>query len=115
MSSALSWYYNNMLIGTGMSCLSKYQVITSGLLCIVAKFYMNIMPPRPSEIRMIEFPRIGNGTLAHTHTAEGLTNTSTNQEGGNLGRRTKHINYSTNLLPWYDVHTHTPVVYVIRH
>jgi len=28
----------------------KYQVANSGLLHIVAKFYMNMMPLRPSEI-----------------------------------------------------------------
>jgi len=67
MSSALRGHYHNMLRGTVMDCLSKYQVGTSGLLCIVAKFYMNIMPLRLSGI---QFPRIGNSTLADTETAE---------------------------------------------
>jgi len=34
-----------------MYCLSKYKVAMSGLLQTVAKFYVNIMPLRPSEIR----------------------------------------------------------------
>jgi len=33
-----------------MYSLSKYQALTSGMFHIVAKFYMNIMPMRPSEI-----------------------------------------------------------------
>jgi hypothetical protein len=50
MSSALSCLHHNMLIGIVMYYLLKYQFATSQLLRIVAKFYMNIMPLRPSEI-----------------------------------------------------------------
>ena len=49
MSPALSWRYN-MVWRIVMYCLSKYQVATSGLLHIVTKFYMIIMPLRRSEI-----------------------------------------------------------------
>jgi hypothetical protein len=69
MSSALGWHYHNMMWGTVMYCLSKYQIPSSGLLHIVDKFYMNIMPLRPSEIDYFQFPRISDGILANTQTS----------------------------------------------
>jgi hypothetical protein len=50
--------------------LSKHQAATAGMLHNVAKFYMNIMPLRPTEIHNFQFHRIGNGTLANTPTAK---------------------------------------------
>jgi len=45
------------------------QVAMSELLCIVAKFYTNIMPLSPSDINKIYFPSIGNCILVDTQTA----------------------------------------------
>jgi hypothetical protein len=50
--------------------ISEYQVATSGLLHILAKFCMNIVQLRSSDIRIIYLPRIGNGTLADTQTTK---------------------------------------------
>jgi hypothetical protein len=70
MSSALSWHYHDMLTGAVIYCLMKYQVATSGLLHIVIKFYMKIMPLRLSEIQNFKFPRTGDIILAGTQTAK---------------------------------------------
>jgi hypothetical protein len=68
MSSALSWLYHNMLSGTVMYCLSKYQVATSGVPHIVTKFYRNIMQLRSLENNNFKFPSIGDGIFADTQT-----------------------------------------------
>jgi hypothetical protein len=48
----------------------KYQAATLELLHIVAKFYMNIMQMRQSEIHIPQLPRICDGILADTQISQ---------------------------------------------
>jgi hypothetical protein len=76
-----------------MYCLSKHQAATTGLLHIVAKFYMNIMQIRPSEIYTRQFPRIRDGILADTQTSQVQPTPEPIKKYGKLGTQRKHTNY----------------------
>ena len=75
------------------------QVAMSELLCIVAKFYTNIMPLRPSDINMIYFPSIGNRILVDTQTAKVGPTLAPIKKCGKLAVRGNTLITATYTLP----------------
>ena len=85
------------------SVSSNIQVATSELLLIVAKFYMNIMPLRPTEIHTVQFPRIGNGTLADIKTSKAEPTPAPLLKCSTLCNHRKHTGIELNRIQWNGI------------